>query len=174
MRSKNSLFISLAVLVFVFSASLLLAFRNELTRTVAAGLDRLKISVGLYEQPQKADKEGISENEKRYQDSLIGEMVSELVGLERSRRELSASVIDLNDEIVALELEIQELEYVILEEKFEAATKEPEKEGRAATDDEKPEEDLSGNDSGPADEMPESRPDADASERRHTDYVDLY
>ncbi len=176
MRVTNNFLISLAVLAFVFTVSLAWAFRGDLIPPLAAALDHVRIAVGLKQAPKMADKKGIEpfENQNNVQRSGIDQLVSELIGLEKSRRELNIKVSDLQDEIGVLQSEIEDLEYIILEAKSGVENDELEEGLKAITDDDAGEEDLLADKPEPADEMSESLFFTDANDQIFREYVDFY
>lgn len=176
MRVTNNFLISLAVLAFVFTASLAWAFRGDLIPPLAAALDHFRIAVGLKQAPKMVDKKGTGtfEDENNFQRSGIEQLVSELIGLERSRRELNIKVSDLKDEIGVLQSEIEELEYVILEGEPEVENGGLEQDLKAITDDDAGEEYLLADESEPADEMSESRFFTDGNDQVFRENVDFY
>jgi TolA-binding protein len=175
MRVTNNFLISFAVLAFVFTVSLAWAFRGDLIPPLAAALDHFRIAVGLKQAPKMADKKGTEafENQNNVQRSDIDQLVSELIGLEKSRRELNIKVSDLQDEIGVLQSEIEELEYVILEGKSEGENGELEQDLKAFGDD-AGEEDLLGDESEPANGMAESQFYKDTNDQIVREYVDFY
>lgn len=176
MRVTNNFLISLAVLAFVFTVSLAWAFRGDLIPPLAAALDHFRIAVGLKQAPNMVDKKGPEafENQNKIQRSGIDQLVSELIGLEKSRRELNIKVNDLQDEISVLESEIEDLEYIILEAKSGVENDESEEGLKAIADDDAGDEDLLADKSEPADEMSESRFFTDANDQIFREYVDFY
>ena len=176
MRVTNNFLISLAVLAFVFTVSLAWAFRGDLIPPLAAALDHVRIAVGLKQAPKMVDKKGAEafENQNNVQRSGIDQLVSELIGLEKSRRELNIKVSDLQDEIGVLQSEIEDLEYIILEAKSGVENDELEQGLKAITDDDAGEEDLLADKPEPADEMSESRFFTDANDQIFREYVDFY
>jgi TolA-binding protein len=176
MRVTNNFLISFAVLAFVFTVSLAWAFRGDLIPPLAAALDHFRIAVGLKQAPKMADKKGTEafENQNNVQRSDIDQLVSELIGLEKSRRELNIKVSDLQDEIGVLQSEVEDLEYIILEAKSGVENDELEEGLKAITDDDAGEEDLLADKPEPADEMSESRFFTDANDQIFREYVDFY
>jgi hypothetical protein len=174
MRVTNNLLISLAVLVAVFTVSLAWAFRDDLGPTLAAALNHLRIAVGLKQAPDMVEKKWTFENEGDVKESGIYEIVSELIGLEKSRRELSIKVSDLKDDIGVLQSEIEELEFVILEGRSELEDDELGEDLKATTDEDTGEEDLLADESGPTNEVSESRFYTDANDQMFREYVDFY
>jgi hypothetical protein len=174
MRFTNNFLISLAVCAIVFTVSLAWAFRGDLIPPLAAALDHLRIAVGLKQTPELVDKKGTLGNENDVQRSGIDEIVSELIRLEKSRRELNRKVSDLKDEIGVLQSEIEELEYVILEAKSEVENDELQQDLNAVNEDDSGDEDSLVDESEPTDEMSESRFYTDANDQMFREYVDFY
>lgn len=174
MRFTNNFLISLAVCAIVFTVSLAWALRGDLIPPLAAALDHLRIAVGLKQTPELVDKKGTLGNENDVQRSGIDEIVSELIRLEKSRRELNRKVSDLKDEIGVLQSEIEELEYVILEAKSEVENDELQQDLNAANEDDSGDEDSLVDESEPTDEMSESRFYTDANDQMFREYVDFY
>jgi len=174
MRFTNNFLISLAVCAIVFTVSLGWAFRGDLIPPLAAALDHLRIAVGLKQTPELVDKKGTLGNENDVQRSGIDEIVSELIRLEKSRRELNRKVSDLKDEIGVLQSEIEELEYVILEAKSEVENDELQQDLNAVNEDDSGDEDSLVDESEPTDEMSESRFYTDANDQMFREYVDFY
>lgn len=176
MRVTNNFLISLAVLAFVLAVSLAWALRGDLIPPLAEALDHFRIAVGLKQASQMVDKKGTAkfENGNNLQRSGIDQLVSELIGLEKSRRELNKKVSDIKDEIGVLQSKIEELEYVILEGESEVENDELEQDLKAVSDDDAGEEDLLTDESEPGDEMSESRFFTDANDQIFRENVDFY
>ena len=176
MRVTNNFLIPLAVLAFVFTVSLAWAFRGDMIPLLAAALDHFRIAVGLERAPKMLDTKvrGTFENENNVERTGVDQLVPELIGLEKSRRELNKKVSDLKDEIAVLQSEIEELEYVNLEAKSGVESDELEQELKAMTDDDEGEEGRLAEESEPADEMPESGFFTDADDQIFREYVDFY
>lgn len=176
MRVTNHFLISLAVLAFVFTLSLAWAFRGDLIPPLAAALENLRMAFGLKQTLKMADEKGAgtSKRENNIQTSDMDELVSDLIGLDKSRRELNVKVRDLEDEIEILESEIEELEFIVLEGRSEVANQGLEQEIDSTTDDDTGEGDLLADETEPADEMSESRFYTDANDQMFREYVDSY
>ncbi len=176
MRIKNNFLISLAVLAFVFVLSLAWAFRSDLIPPLATALDRLGTNLGLKEEAKSVDDNGSGTfaGENSMQRSVVDELVSELIALEKSRRELSIRVGDLEDELEILQSQIEELDYVILEAKSEVENEGSEQAIDAATEDETGEGELLADETESADEMVDSRFYKDANDQIFREYVDFY
>lgn len=176
MRVSNNLLISLAVLAFVFTVSLGWAFRGDLIPPLAAALDSLRIAVGLKQAPEMVDEKGTrrSENESLAQKSDVDKLVSELIRLEKSRRELNRKVGDLRDEIGVLQSEIEDLEFVIVEAESGVDNNELQRDLDAVNEETSEEKDLLVEESAPAGEMPESRLYKDTDDQIFREYVDYY
>jgi hypothetical protein len=176
MRVTNNFLISLAVLAFVFTVSLAWAFRGDLIPPMAAALDRIGIAIGLKQAPKMAENNGTEtmEKENNVERSSIDQLVTELIGLEKSRRELNIKVSELRDEIGVLESDIEELEYVITEGKLGVENDELAKDLEATTDEDAGDEDLLAHESEPADEMSESGFFTDANDQTFRESVDFY
>jgi hypothetical protein len=176
MRVTNSFLISLAVLAFVFTVSLAWAFRGDLIPPLAAALDNLRIAVGLKKAPKVADKKatGRFEDKNNVQRSGNDKRVSELIGLEKSRRELNRKVGDLKDEIGVLQSEIEDLESVILEAESGVENDELQRDLDAVNEGASRDEDSLVDESEPAHEMSGSRFYTDANDQIFREYVDFY
>jgi len=176
MRLRNKFLMSLAVMVFVFTISLAWAFRDDLDLRLTAALEHLRIAFGLKQESDIPDKRENVETGFDVQRSGIDKIISELIQLEKTKRELNTVVTNLKDEINTLHSEIDELEYVILEAKSEVETDESQRDLTAMTEDE---DDLSDEDSlvdesEPTYEMLDSRFFADANDQIFNEYVDFY
>lgn len=176
MRVTSNLLISLAVLAFVFTVSLGWAFRGDLIPPLAAALDSLRIAVGLKQAPSVVDKkrEERLENESNVQTGGINELVSELVQLEKSRRELYRKVGDLEDEIGVLRSEIEGLEFVIVDAESGVGNGELQRDLDAVNQEPSGEKDLLVEESEPENERSESRSDTEANNELFREYVDFY
>lgn len=176
MRIKNNFVISLAVLAFVFVVSLAWAFRSDLIPPLVTALDHLRTNLGFKEAAKSVGENdsGTFEDENIIQTTVVDELVSELIGLEKSRRELSIRVSDLEDEIEILQSQIEELDYVILEAKSEVESEGSEQTMDAAAEDETGEVELPADETESADEMADSRFYKDANDQVFREYVDFY
>jgi hypothetical protein len=176
MRLTDNFLISLAVLAFVFTVSLAWAFRGDLIPPMAAALDRIGIAIGLKETPKMADKNGTETSEKEIsvERSGIDQLVSEMIGLEKSRRELSKKVGQLKDEIGALQSEIEDLEFVIVEAESGVDNGELQRDLDAVNEGRSEEKDLLVEEPRPAEETPEPRFFKDGDDRVFREYVDYY
>jgi hypothetical protein len=176
MRVTNNFLISLAVLAFVFTVSLVWAFRGDLIPPMAAALDHFGIAIGLRQAPKMADQNGTetSEKEIRVERSGIDQLVSEMIGLEKARRELNIKASELKDEIGVLQSEIEDLEFVIVEAESGVGGGELKRDLDAVNEEASGEKDLLVEESEPANEMPESRLFEDANNEKFRESVDFY
>jgi vacuolar-type H+-ATPase subunit I/STV1 len=176
MRVTNNLLISFGVLAFVFTFSLAWAFRGDLIPPLAAALDSLRIAVGLKEAPKMVDTKRTRrlEDESNVQSGDIDKLVSELIQLEKSRRELNTKARDLKDEIGVLQSEIEDLEFVVVEAESGVGNGELQRDLDAVNEETSADEELQVEESEPADEMSESGAYTDANEQLFREYVDLY
>lgn len=176
MRVTNNLLISLAVLAFVFTVSLGWAFRGDLIPPLAAALDSLRIAVGVKQAPSVVgnNEEERLENESNVQRSGIDELVSELVQLEKSRRELNRKVGDLEDEIGVLQSEVEGLEFAVVEAESGLGNGELQRDLDSVNQEASGGKDLLVEESEPENERSESPPYTEANDELFREYVDFY
>lgn len=176
MKVTRNFLTSLAVLAFVFTVSLAWAFRDNLFTAMDAVLDRVAIPIGLKQAPTMIDKKGTKrfESESSVQRRDIDKLVSELIKLERSRRELNKKVGHLKDEVGALQSEIDDLEFVIVEAESGVDNGELQRDLDAVNEERSEEKDLLVEEPAPAEETPEPRFYKDGDDRVFREYVDYY
>lgn len=176
MRLRTKFFLSLAVMVIVFSISLTWAYKDGLLTRLSAALGELSKTSGPRQGPKIGEKKEIFKTESDTGRSGIDEKISEFMQLEKTTRELNKKVSNLEDEISTLRSEIDELEQVIVDATLELENDELQRDPTAMSEEENElsDEDSLVDESEPADEISESRFYTDANDQMFREYYNFY